>query len=297
MGVLRKTARRNARLQYAPVLRDLGRQGREARQTFRMGRRQARADARDISNAALAAVPQVRKDYRYATREMRFADELGGDVGEGTFAEADALSRRQTLRGLAQSMAAEKGDLRARAVRAQEAAAYGTQSLFDTMQSALKDIGQERTATKREQGQFALAELQRLQEEREAQHVEQARLAAEQQRIAISEANLRLSQRRERHMERERRYDRKHPSKSGGGDTVHSQTLKQQIIDARAEYERQIQKDVPLAEIAKDARKKGVSEVVLNAASSLATKGYIPGNGVAELRASGVRGIPKSWRG
>lgn len=297
MGRLRRAARRNARLQYRPVLRGLRRESRSAKQTYRVGRRQARQDARDISSAALAAVPQVRKDYRQATKELRFANRLGGDVGEGLFAEMDAASRRDYARALAGEKVQDVQDLRQRAVRAREAGVYGTQSLFDTLQSALKDIGQERTATKREQGQFALSELQRLRDERAQQQQEAQRLAMEQERIRISRGNLRLSRKRERHAERERRYDRRHGgSTERGPDTVHSQSIKDDIITLRAQYERMMHRNIPMSEIAAKARKNGWKESVINAASSLASRGYIPKNGLEALHSIGVRHIPREWR-
>jgi hypothetical protein len=293
MGALVKRARRDARIQFRPQLRELNRVKREARQMLRSNVAGERQAARGIIAAADRAISGVRKDYRAAGAESRLANRLGGKIGNNTFAQADALSRRQTQRGIAEAVAAEVGDLRARMVQARSAQAYSTRAHRGAYQSTVRDIQGQRRAVKADMGAFTLSRLDELRDARAEAEAEAAQQAIEnslaERRVAAAEGSLAFRK-------REARRDRREGGgKDGEPDSVHSQNLKQQIIDARAEYERQINKNVPLSKIAKRARKAGVSEVVLNAASSLATRGYIPENGVRELRNVGVR-VPKAWR-
>lgn len=292
-----RQARRNARLQYAPVRRDIRRQRGEAKQTYRVGRRQERQAARGIAAAAEQAINDVRRDYRQSMAESRMANRIGGDIGEGLIAEADALSRRQTKRGLAEAMAGELADLEARGVRAQEGAAYGIRALRGQRDTALTGLSRERAATAREQGQFALSELSRLRSERADRRVAQRGLALDEAQFGEEQRQNRIGNRLARRGMRLDEYESRHPGSSSDGraaDTVHSQSIKDDIITLRAEYERRMQKGDSMASIAKKARENGWKESVINAASSLASRGYIPPNGVAELRRIGVR-VPRPW--
>lgn len=300
MARLRHTARRNARLQYAPVRRDIRRQRGEAKQTYRSGRRQERQAARGIRAAAEAALRDVKHDYRSSMAESRLADKLGGDLGEGIFAEADTLSRRQAKRGIAEAMAAELADLHARGVQAQEAAAYGTRALRGARDTTLRGLAQERAATAREQGQFALSELTRLRSERADRRLAQRGLALDEAQFAEDQRQNRIGNRLTRRGIRLDEWEAAHPGKSsssssGSADTVHSQGIKQQILDATAKYRREMAKGTPLHEIAADARKHDVSDQVLDAASRIATLGYLTPDAVRKLRAIGVN-VPRSWR-
>jgi hypothetical protein len=296
MGRLRKVAKRNARLQYGPVLRDLRRQKQEARALLRTGTRQERQAARGIIASVDQAIRGVSGDYREANAETEFANRIGGAPGSSTIGQGISFSREQTSRMVAAEKAAELSDLRSRMVQAAEAAAYGTRALRGQYQGTLKSIQGERQATKRDMGQFRLSELSRLQDEAAAARREEQALANEQERIAISRGNLRLSRKKERHQERERRLDRREgDGKDGRGpDSVHSQNLKMQIIDARAKIERELNKDVPLKKIRKDAEKNNVNSTVFETALLLARGYRLGGAKVRELKQIGVR-VPRAW--
>jgi hypothetical protein len=298
MARLRRIARRNAKLQYGPVRRDIRRQRGEAKQTYRVGKRQERQAASGIRAAVEAAIKDVAKDYRSSMAESRMADRLGGDIGTGIIADADTLSRRQTKRGIAEAMAGELADLEARGVQAQDASAYGIRGLRGQRDATLKGLSQERAATAREQGQFALSELSRLRSERADQRLARRGMALDEAAFAETQRQNRVGNRLSRRGIRLDEYEAAHPgesSSSRGADTVHSQGIKQQILDATAKYRREIAKGTPLREIAADARKHDVSDQVLDAASRMATLGYLTPDAVRKLRAIGVR-VPRAWR-
>lgn len=294
MANLRQQARRNARLQFRPQLRELNELKREARQMMRSGTRAERQAARGIMQAAEQAIGGVRRDYRRAGEESRLANRLGGAIGDNTFAQADALSRRQNQRGIAEAIAAEIGDLRARMVRAQEGAAYGARQQRAQYASTLGDIQDKRGAIKADMGAFAKSELDRLRSERAAAQMERAKFEQSERRLQLDERKFRFDR-------RDRLADNRRLSRGdkGGGrspEKVRSQSIKQEIIDARAKIERDLNAGVPMKKIAKSARKNGVSETVFSAAAMLARRGWLDPDQVQNLRRIGVR-VPRPWRG
>jgi hypothetical protein len=294
MASLRKRARRDAKIQFRPQLRELNQVKREAKQMLRSNVAGERQAAKGIIAAADRAISGVRKDYRAAGAESRLANRLGGKIGNNTFAQADALSRRQTQRGIAESVAAEVGDLRARMVQARSAQAYSTRAHRGAYQSTVAGIQKQRAGVKADMGAFTLSRLDELRDARAEAQAEAAQQAIDnslaERRVAASEESLAF---RKREARRDRRDG---DSGSSPAERVRSQAIKDDIITLRAEYERQINKNVPLAKIAKRARQAGWKRSVMNAASSLATRGYIPPNGIEQLRSVGLTNIPDQWK-
>lgn len=292
MANLRRRARRDARLQYRPVLRGIRQQKGEARQLYRSSVRGERQAAGGISNAALAAVPQIRRDYRRAQRELNFADRLGGDAS-GPIADADAMSDKVFRQTLAEALAGSTTDMRQRAVRAQEAAAYGERAARGTLAESLAGLSQEAQATRREMGQFATSRLSDLRDARADRRLERRGLELDEAQFAEEQRQNRIGNRLDR---RRLRLDERGESSSREPDTVHSQDIKSDVLTLAAEYKRRMARGQSMADIAKMARRNKWKDPVIDAASSLASKGYIPSNGLETLREIGVRHIPKDWR-
>lgn len=286
MANLRLQARRNARLQFRPQFRELHQLKVEARQMLRTGTHQERAAAKGIIAAADRAIGGVRKDYRRAGAESRLANRIGGAQGTGVFAQSDALSRRQTARGISEAIAAEIGDLRSRMTRAKDAQAYGTRALRGQYQETLGGIQKQRGELRRDQGQFALSELTRLRGERADQQHQAAMDALAERRVEATEGSLRLRQ-------QQARDKAKTGSDKRRADTVHSQNLKQRIIDARSKYEHDINRDVPLKRMMKNAAAQE-DPSILDPAYTLARGFALSARQVRELKQIGVR-VPRAW--
>lgn len=293
----RRRAIAEAQIRYAPQQRVLL----DALAEARSGAQATIRSARGTGSALQASIRRARKplvrgyDEAAATAVAARGDLVGHLAGLGPAAApfSAAVAREQagvtsrsaqeraraleglTLRGVQAAEGATAAELNARRQLASDRA-----KIFGQLQGVASDAGAF-TAAQEEEIRAAQRDFQ-LSQDRLDLTASGQRETARHHRVGEAQAAA-----RERRQARDR--------KKGKAEQQGSHKLKAQVIDARAEYERQLLRGTPMRRIAKNARKNGVPEHVLVAAADLAAHGYITPGHLRNLRAAGLTHVPRAW--
>lgn len=310
----RKQAQAEARVKFAPQQRVLL----EALATARGTERRTVRSARGTTSALVAAIkrarPELKRGYADAasTAEAARGDLFGHllDVGEGARPFAAAIAREQAGvdRRAGQERANALGELTLRGTQAVQGGASAELNAHRQFGSDATTVYRQLGGVASDRGAFTASQIADIRAAdkalAETRRGHTLTYKASRSRAGETARHNRATERNAR--DRENRQRNKDASKLGasvlGGnkpaakETAGSHKIKGQIVDARAEYERQQRAGRSGRQIAKHARKNGVPEHILVAAADLANFGYVTPGHLRDLRQAGVSHIPKSWR-
>lgn len=224
MGALTKEARRRARLQYNPQLRELRSIKKEERQNLRGANRAENAARRSIVRGARQAVPQIRHSWEEAQGATRGIDRsiLKSGAGKTLLGSAALQGSAVHREAMAQLAALELQENRGRARDARSSAILNKRSNRAAFRETVADLRKKRAGLLSERSEFTLSELDKMRAERRQAQQEQARID--------------LARQSENRQERRDAAERRHhtgPYERPGGKDGESKYTVGQIKDSR----------------------------------------------------------------